>query len=162
MRLQRLGWAGVEIDCQGESLVIDYVQDKAPMAPFLRGPDKPFPASSRQGNTAAALLTHLHADHADPDALAKALKNGAPIYRPEPGTGNEADNELTSIAEVKFMRHSLAVQVVGPWKEFAAGPFRMFSVPAVDGFGDPQHSWVVECGGQRILHAGDTLFHGNW
>jgi len=54
------------------------------------------------------------------------------------------------------------VEVVGPWEEFAIGPFRMFSIPAVDGFGDPQHSWIVECGGQRIFHAGDTLFHGNW
>ena len=38
MRLQRLGWAGLEIECDGESLVIDYVQDKSPMAPFLRDP----------------------------------------------------------------------------------------------------------------------------
>ena len=35
-------------------------------------------------------------------------------------------------------------------------------VPAVDGFGDPQHSWVVECEGKRIIHAGDTLLHGAW
>lgn len=162
MRLQRLGWAGLEIECDGESLVIDYVQDKSPMAPFLRNPHEWFPACSRPGDTAAALLTHLHADHADPDALAKALWEGAPVYRPEPGVGNAVDNELTSIAEAKFARQSLAVEVVGPWREFAVGPFRMFSIPAVDGFGDPQLSWIVECGGQRIFHAGDTLFHGNW
>lgn len=29
MRLRRLGWAGVEIECDGETLVIDYVQDKS-------------------------------------------------------------------------------------------------------------------------------------
>ena len=35
-------------------------------------------------------------------------------------------------------------------------------MPASDGFGDPQVSWVVEADGTRILHAGDTLFHGAW
>ena len=38
----------------------------------------------------------------------------------------------------------------------------MTAVPAVDGFGDPQVSWAVEAGGHRVLHAGDTLFHGWW
>ena len=35
-------------------------------------------------------------------------------------------------------------------------------MPAVDGFGHPQLSWVVEADGTRIIHAGDTLFHGGW
>ena len=162
MRMRRLGWAGVEIDCGGETLVIDYVQDTAPMAPVLRSPDEPFPPSSRPGGASAALLTHLHADHADADALAVALRAGAPVFRPEPATGPEDDVELTSIGEAKFTRHALATDIVGVWEERRMGPFRVFSAPAVDGFGDPQHSWVVECGGRRIIHAGDTLFHGSW
>ena len=36
MRIRRLGWAGVEIECEGEGLVIDFLRDAAPMAPFLR------------------------------------------------------------------------------------------------------------------------------
>jgi L-ascorbate metabolism protein UlaG (beta-lactamase superfamily) len=35
-------------------------------------------------------------------------------------------------------------------------------VPAADGFGDPQISWVIAAEGRRILHAGDTVFHGWW
>jgi L-ascorbate metabolism protein UlaG (beta-lactamase superfamily) len=35
-------------------------------------------------------------------------------------------------------------------------------VPAVDGLGDPQVGWVVEAGGARVFHGGDTLFHGSW
>lgn len=35
-------------------------------------------------------------------------------------------------------------------------------MPAVDGFGDPQLSWIVEGGGKRIIHCGDTLFHASW
>jgi L-ascorbate metabolism protein UlaG (beta-lactamase superfamily) len=42
------------------------------------------------------------------------------------------------------------------------GPFRIIAVPAVDGFGDLQHSWVIDCDEKRVIHAGDTLFHGYW
>ena len=162
MRIRRLGWAGVEIECDDQTLVIDYVQDTLPMAPLLRGPDEPFPPASRLGGTAVALLTHLHADHADADALAVALRAGAPVFRPEAATGDKDDVELTSLGETKFTHQQLATEIVGPWAERSVGPFRMFSAPAVDGFGDPQHSWIVECDGHRIIHAGDTLFHGSW
>ncbi len=161
-RIRRLGWAGVEIECDGETLLIDYVTDKAPMAPMLRSPDEPFPASSRPGKAVAALLTHLHADHADADALAVALRPGAPVFRPAPATGAEDDIELTQIGEEKFAHHSLATEIVGVWEQRGIGPFQIYSAPSVDGFGDPQHSWIVECGGRRIIHAGDTMNHGNW
>lgn len=32
----------------------------------------------------------------------------------------------------------------------------------MDGTGDPQVSWVVEAHGRRVLHLGDTMFHGYW
>ena len=162
MRMRRLGWAGVEIECDDETLVIDYVQNIEPMLPMLRGLDERFPASSRPGGATVALLTHLHADHADPEAMAGALRAGAPVFRPEAATGTKDDVELTSYAEKKFEQNPLATEIVGVWEDRSVGPFRMTSVPAVDGFGDPQRSWVVECGGHRIIHAGDTMFHGNW
>lgn len=159
--MRRLGWAGVEIECAGETLVIDYVQDTSPLAP-LRSPDEPFPPSIRPGTTAVALLTHLHADHADPGAIAVALRNGAPVFRPAPASGNGADLALTAHAETQFAAHSLATEVIDVWEQRSIGPFQLYSAPAVDGFGDPQLSWIVECGGRRIIHAGDTLFHGYW
>jgi L-ascorbate metabolism protein UlaG (beta-lactamase superfamily) len=161
VRMRRLGWAGVEMECDGETLVIDYVQDTSPLAQ-LRSPDEPFPLSSQPGNAAVALLTHLHADHADPSALAVALRPVAPVFRPAPATGNADDLRLTAHAEAQFAGRTLATEVVGVWEERRVGPFRLFTAPAVDGFGDPQHSWIVECGGRRIMHAGDTLFHGYW
>ena len=42
------------------------------------------------------------------------------------------------------------------------GDFTATAVPAVDGYGDPQVSWVVSGGGRRIIHCGDTLWHGAW
>ena len=40
--------------------------------------------------------------------------------------------------------------------------FSFTAVPAEDGFGSHQVSWVVNHGNQRFLHGGDTLWHGNW
>ncbi len=37
-----------------------------------------------------------------------------------------------------------------------------FPVPASDGYGDSQVSWVIQCNGKRIIHCGDTLWHGRF
>lgn len=162
VRIRRLGWAGVEIECENETLLIDYIQDKTPILPALRNKDEIFPKSSQQGVACAALLTHLHADHADADAIAAGLRKGAPVFRPPVATGTKDDIELTTFAEAKFKKHILATEIVGVWEEKTVGPFKVSTVPAVDGFGDLQISWVVECGGKKIIHCGDTLFHGYW
>lgn len=43
-----------------------------------------------------------------------------------------------------------------------SGAFVAISVPAVDGLGHPQVSWVVDAAGRRIFHGGDTQWHGHW
>jgi L-ascorbate metabolism protein UlaG (beta-lactamase superfamily) len=161
LRMRRLGWAGVEIECEGEILLIDYIQDTSLYEP-LQNPDESFPSSSRPGFASVALLAHLHADHADPAALMAALRKGAPVFRPAPATGTDADLALTDYAEKKFTEYTIATEIIGDWEERSVGPFRLFTAPAVDGFGDPQLSWIIECGGRRIIHAGDTMFHGLW
>ena len=52
--------------------------------------------------------------------------------------------------------------MVEVWERAEVGPFTITALPAVDGLGDPQVSWLVEADGQRILHLGDTIFHGYW
>ena len=51
---------------------------------------------------------------------------------------------------------------VAPWDSVPAGPFTLTALPASDGVGDPQVSWLIEADGVRVLHLGDTLFHGYW
>ena len=160
-KIRRLGWAGVEIEVDNQTLLIDYIRDTSPLVP-LRSPDEPFPPSSQPGAAAGALLTHLHADHADPGAIAQALRSGAPVFRPAKALGVQPDLELTLHAETQFGKFDVATEIVGEWEERSVGPFRVFSAPAVDGFGDRQISWIVECGGHRIFHGGDTMFHGYW
>ena len=157
MRLRHLGWASVEIEHDGHTLLIDYLQDAFPLIPR-----EEMVPPSKLGEIIAALVTHLHSDHADPVALAAALAPGAPVFRPEPNPGTGDDRLMTAQAETQFRETGLRVEVVAPWETREAGPFRLLATPSVDGFGDPQRGWVVEAGGRRILHVGDTLFHGHW
>ena len=36
------------------------------------------------------------------------------------------------------------------------------AVPAADGWGLRRVSWVVDGAGRRVIHCGDTLWHGHW
>ena len=160
MRIRRLGWSGIEIERGGDTLLIDYILDASQLP--LRDDGQPFPRAAEPASAVAGLLTHLHADHADPVALAGALRKGAPVFRPEPVSGSGPDLELTAHAEAAFGQGSLDTSVVDAWTSHQAGPFTLHAVPAVDGFGDPQLSWIVECDGKRIIHCGDTLLHSYW
>jgi L-ascorbate metabolism protein UlaG (beta-lactamase superfamily) len=51
---------------------------------------------------------------------------------------------------------------MAPWTSAVVGPFTLTALPAVDGTGDPQVSWLIEARGKRVLHLGDTMFHGWW
>ncbi len=160
MRIRRLGWSGIEIERAGDTLLIDYILDTSGLP--VRDDRQLFPRAAEPSRAVAGLLTHLHADHADPVALAAALLARAPVFRPVPTRGSGPDLELTAHAEQAFGTVPLDVHVVDAWTSHRAGPFQLHAVPAVDGFGDPQVSWIVEADGQRIIHAGDTLFHGYW
>lgn len=161
MIVRRLGWAGIEVEVEGATLLIDHLEDAGGLEPFTGPPRGPLPPPSRAG-AVGALVTHLHEDHCDAEALARALAPGAPVLRPEPAAGEMLETAALDRAEQALERTGLAARVVAPWDRVTVGPFTVTALPAVDGFGDPQVSWAVEAGGRRILHAGDTLFHGFW
>jgi L-ascorbate metabolism protein UlaG (beta-lactamase superfamily) len=165
MKLRWLGWAGVELTSGDSTLVIDPLED--PTAVFAwSGPDAmrsvPEIVSPRAGTAVAGLLTHLHRDHADAAALTRALAAGAPVYEPEAGGGDEFENLALAQAEHELAQSGLERRRVDACETNEAGPFRVTALPAVDGTGDPQLSWLVEADGVRVLHLGDTIFHGYW
>ena len=162
MKITRLGWAGLELEAAGQLAVIDLLQDAAPMEQFMGTPQTALPAPSRSGAAALALVTHLHQDHADPAAIAAALAPDGVLLRPAPDAGEFLETAATATVEQGLTELGVTQRVVAPWETVEAGPFRVTAIPAADGFGDPQVSWVVEAEGTRILHAGDTLFHGWW
>ena len=162
MQIRRLGWAGLEIEAGGVTMVIDLLEDVGSMTRFVGEPREALPAPSSPGRASVALVTHLHSDHADADALGRALAPDGVVLRPPPATGTGMESIGTAVAEQGFTRLGLATQVVEEWESVEIGPFKLTAVPAADGFGDPQISWVVAADDRRIIHCGDTLFHGWW
>lgn len=164
MRVRWLGWAGVEVQSGDARLLIDPLVN--PAAVFAAAGERaagvtlPELADPFEGApVAAALVTHLHRDHADTQVLAA----GMPVYGPQfyPGADALAD---AGIAQARDELAAAGVSLVATeaWTRFELGPFTVTALPAADGTGDPQLSWAVEADGCRIVHCGDTLFHGWW
>ena len=165
MRIRWLGWAGVEIESGGERVVVDPLGDPSAVFAWVgeRARDIPLPeVLPAEPGAIAGLLTHLHRDHADAAALRGALAAGASVYEPVDygGEGRErlaviqADHELTAAG--------LDRQPAAVWSSTGAGAFTLTALPAVDGTGDPQVSWLLGAEGKRVLHLGDTMWHGWW
>jgi L-ascorbate metabolism protein UlaG (beta-lactamase superfamily) len=160
MRIRRLGWAGLELEAEGQTAVVDLLQDTSWLERFVGPPRTPLPGPSRAVDL--ALVTHLHADHADPASLARAVRPGAQVLRPAPSEGEGLESAGVDPAEAGFGDAGLATRVVEPWETLEIGPFRVSAIPAADGTGDPQVSWVIAAGGTTVIHCGDTMFHGWW
>jgi L-ascorbate metabolism protein UlaG (beta-lactamase superfamily) len=95
------------------------------------------------------VVTHLHLDHFDAEALRRRLGPGGKVVAPIRTAGD-------------VLATGLPVLGVADGETVTVGAFRLTALPAVDGFGWAQSSWLVEADGVRVFHAGDTLFHGYW
>jgi L-ascorbate metabolism protein UlaG (beta-lactamase superfamily) len=161
MELRRLAWAGLEIRAGEKVLVVDLIEDFAGLhgsnAPAGESPPSP-PARAVD----VGLLTHMHGDHADIAALSRVLRADGRVLRPERGSGSGAETALIEGPESALAASGLSAETVDPWQTVELGGLEITALPAADGFGDPQVSWCVAAAGCRILHAGDTLFHGWW
>jgi L-ascorbate metabolism protein UlaG (beta-lactamase superfamily) len=166
MRLTWLGWAGVELEADGATVVVDALHDAgavfAPLGDRVAGTPLPRVVPPSAGRAVAGLVTHLHRDHADAGALAAALVPGAPVLEPQPGGGDALENLALAQAEHELTAAGLDRRRTAPWEATTAGPFTLTALPACDGVGDPQVAWLVEADGVRVLHLGDTMFHGFW
>lgn len=147
MKIQKLPWAGIRIQTGSASLAIDplyhfpakFGQSHEPMIPL-----------SEFGPVDAVLVTHHHGDHFDPAAIAAYYGADIPVYMPAEG--------------LKFAEGSGLNRLTGvtAGDSVFIGGLVATAVPAVDGVGDPQVSWVVAGDAKRMIHCGDTLWHGYW
>ena len=146
LRIQRLAWAGVRLQLPQATLFIDPLINPDAWGPALG--DSLIPVGDAVGDS-YVLITHAHPDHFDPKAAAQALSKGGTLIYPS-GT-----NPLPIPQGARARPAAL-------WEPQLLGDFTATAVPASDGYGDPQVSWVISAGGRRIFHGGDTLWHGFW
>jgi L-ascorbate metabolism protein UlaG (beta-lactamase superfamily) len=150
MRVRRLTWAGIEIHTGEAAVVIDLLGGVPSLAQYAGEPSEPLIApSAPEGTLTAAAVTHLHSDHFDVEALRRALAPDAPVLCPAPVAETVAEAGLNA-------------RGVELWETVAVGDIELTAVPAVDGFGSDQVSWIAADGEQRLIHCGDTLWHGYW
>ncbi|MCC7635367.1 MBL fold metallo-hydrolase [Stenotrophomonas rhizophila] len=146
LRIQRLAWAGIRLQLPGSTLFIDPLTNAGEWGSAL--PDVLVPVGGGEGDT-TVLLTHVHSDHFDAGAVAQSLRNGGSLIHPA-GT-----HPLPVPAGARARPAPL-------WEPQLLGDFTATAVPASDGYGDTQVSWVVSAAGRRIFHGGDTMWHGHW
>jgi L-ascorbate metabolism protein UlaG (beta-lactamase superfamily) len=165
VRIRWLGWAGVEIEEQGERIVIDPLEDPAAVfgwigdkAVAITLPEVMAPSTG----ALAGLVTHLHRDHADAAALCAALSSDGSVYEPQGYGGSGTEQLALAQADHELRAAGLERRPTAPWTTMTVGPFTVTALPAVDGTGDPQVSWLIDAGGTRVIHLGDTMFHGWW
>jgi L-ascorbate metabolism protein UlaG (beta-lactamase superfamily) len=150
MIVRRLTWAGLEVQTSSATVVIDLLGGTPELSQWAGDPTEDLLAPlAAAGTVAAAAVTHLHSDHFDVEALGRALAPPAPV--------------LCGAADAPRVDESrLNARGVELWETVTVEDLQFTAVPAVDGFGSPQVSWVVSDGETRLIHCGDTLWHGYW
>ena len=144
--VRRLGWAGISIRLGDVTVVVDPLANEK-----LWGLDLGrllVPIEIETGGR-HALVTHLHGDHFDPGALEAVLGE----------RGQVACSEKQAVA---ISSRGFRVRPLRLFEPTLLGGLVALSVPASDGFGIDQVSWIVSGAGRRIIHCGDTLWHGSW
>src|SRR3712207_6792722 len=116
MNICRLGWAGIELESAGHTAVIDPLETMGALAQFTGETRTPLPAP-RTG-ASLALVTHLHRDHTDAAAIARALSpEDGVLLRPAPAAGEILDIGALVPAEQELEQAALSdVRVVEPWQ----------------------------------------------
>lgn len=143
MKIQRLAWAGIKIELDETTLFIDATS-------YDEQKDMKLTVKTEYRH---ALITHHHPDHYDPAALKTVFDKRSRLYCYE---------DVLPWLDTRDLR----TQPVKLYQPIDAsrwtGDLVAIPVPAVDGFGHPQVSWVIQGGGKKIIHCGDTLWHGYW
>lgn len=148
VQVQRLGWAGIRLVTGRTTLFVDAVFD--PSTQGKPGADVPLEATTpdRYG-----LVTHFHGDHCDPKSLKAVFTDRSRLVCDRETALRIGDREVPLLPVALYQPEFLSG---------GAADFVVFPVPASDGLGSPQVSWVIDGGGKRLFHAGDTQIHGHF
>jgi len=146
MVLRRLSWAGIEAVSGPWRILVDPLENTAPLRGFLGEPRTSLVPVTIDDRT-CALVSHLHPDHCDRRLLARVPGGQVVCHRPIVGT---------------LAQGGVDAAWADLWDTTRIGPFQITPVPSHDWRGDDQVAWIVESGSLRIIHCGDTIWHGQW
>jgi L-ascorbate metabolism protein UlaG (beta-lactamase superfamily) len=143
--IDRLTWAGIRMVAGDTTVFIDAIGTDI----WDGNPPGGLVPVEADTSRRYALITHLHNDHFDEAALKAVLGDSGWVVCRESIAANVASRGLRVVAAKLY-------------EPVRRGGFIFTAVPAEDGFGADQVSWIVTKGAHRYLHAGDTLWHGKW
>lgn len=146
-KVQRLSWAGLKIELDGTTLLID------PIVTDIWQGNRNFPIVTPEITTRRChvLLTHLHNDHYDRAAITAVVGERGRVVCHEAIASDVASD-------------GFRIRSATYYEPIQLGGFLVSAVPAVDGLGvtGGQVSWVIRTDDQTLFHGGDTLWHGHW
>jgi L-ascorbate metabolism protein UlaG (beta-lactamase superfamily) len=145
LQMERLTWAGVKLQMDDTTVFIDAVGTDLWQG---NAPEGLVEVTADTGRR-YALVTHTHNDHFDLATLRRVLGDRGYVICHESIASHLASRGMRVIPAQSYVPVS-------------RGGFIFMAIPAQDGFGAEQVSWIVSAGEKRIIHAGDTLWHGQW
>lgn len=145
LTVERLTWAGVKIANDNTTVFID------PIGRNIWGDKIPQKLVQVTSTTRRryALISHLHNDHFDVQTLKQVLGERGYVICHE-----SVSNYIAS--------QGLKVISTKTYEPVMRGGMIFTPVPAEDGLGEEQVSWVIKADNKSFFHAGDTLWHGKW
>jgi L-ascorbate metabolism protein UlaG (beta-lactamase superfamily) len=149
LRIQRLSWAGVRLELGDSTLLIDPWTATATWDGAWTQPVIPVDITTTERHV---LITHLHNDHFDHALLKTLIAEHGVVVCPAAKAAHVASRGLRA-----WSLENYEPMVLG-----SAGTWTIAPLPAEDGLGELQVSWVVTAGGRRIIHCGDTMWHGRF
>ncbi|ROI06832.1 MULTISPECIES: MBL fold metallo-hydrolase [unclassified Chryseobacterium] len=151
MEIQKLNWAGIKLESQGKTILIDAVEDFSYYKPVLGDAVEELIRFSDDIKADYILFTHLHLDHFDRGVIQKCLKKDGKliVY-----SGLEA--------VVRKLVNDVEIVVLDLNETFTENNITFKPVFAMDGVGEIQSSWIVYDQAIKIFHGGDTIWHNQF
>jgi L-ascorbate metabolism protein UlaG (beta-lactamase superfamily) len=149
MRIQKLNWAGLKLECGDKTVLIDAVENFKPYFPVMGDPLTPVVHFSEDVKADYLLLTHLHLDHFDAAVIANCLKDNGKII-----AYKKHERQLS-----KLNRASIFLEYE---EQYIESGIEFKAVYSSDGIGEEQTAWVVSYLDTKILHGGDTIWHNQF
>lgn len=149
MKIQKLNWAGIKLECGNKTVLIDAVENFTPYFSILGDPLTPVVHFSDITKADYMLFTHLHLDHFDKDVVENCLK---------------PDGKM-----IAFTKHRKEIAklnrefiLLDTDETFEENGISFKTVYSLDGIGEVQTAWIIAFNKTRIFHGGDTIWHNQF